>query len=891
MATIPASTRRLLAAAVLGTVLVASTTAIGPSHVAGGATTGPLPVTPYSGFNPTLTRAPYVTDLTQTSAYINWATTSSTPGSVQVAPMGAQGCPSTTLTWSAASGPIAVPKVTPYVQAGSTATTTSWRFLVTNGAGVTTAEFQASVNVSGLTPNTAYCYSVFSTDAPGAVNLLPAAQADQTFTTLSVPNNASTAPVKFDVIDDTGENYYSTATANGTTTPFPNGVNPDQASLYHQIGTSGAQFLVDAGDTAYNSGTQSNFGDLQQTGTLPEVSTIFGPSYYPQTGGIPMFADLGDHNQNNTTLKLWPTPVTTAASGGAYDYNSYNGSVDGISGSAPDAWYAFSTGNVRVYIIDGAWAEGSTGRLGNTTGSLCGAVGTSAAANCQPYQADADEHWQTSSTEYKWLAADLASHPGGIKFAIFQFPMRSDVTSQPSDLYTQNSPANPNASTSLESLLSANGVDMTFSGHAHAYQRFVPKRRGQITSYDIGSGGGVLEPVDANGGSTCQALQQNSSVYAIGWSPTTNTGTYCGATNGFGHGGFGGGFFGGGDATPTSAAQVYSFLEVSVSGTSITVKPVNAAGQSFDVQTYNFPRVPDTTPPSVPANVQAMATAANSVQVSWSASTDNAGVLGYDIYRNGSFLGTVNGSTTSYTDTPVTPSTNYQYTVDAFDGSNNESQQSAPVTVTTPAPPTTPTLLQTAGSSTNAVSLLAPSAAGDLLVLSASLATGSNSHITSVTDSAGNAWHRIGSSYQAGHNSEGELWYSAGAAPVTSVTATTATASVALEVEEFSGVAATAPLDPTSSVTSGSGTSAVTGSVTPGQAGVLAVGFVAGHGSGQVVTPTAGYTAQAQVTTGTSATLVTGYQVLANPSPQSFGGTFAKSMYWATGLAFFAPAS
>ena len=137
-----------------------------------------------------------------------------------------------------------------------------------NGAGTSIPEFQASVDVTGLTPGTTYCYSVFSTDAAGAVNLLPASTPDQTFTTLATPNNASTTPVKFDLIDDTGENYYSTITANGTTTPFPNGVNPDEASLYKQIGTSGAQFLIDAGDTAYNSGTQSNFGDLQQTGTL-----------------------------------------------------------------------------------------------------------------------------------------------------------------------------------------------------------------------------------------------------------------------------------------------------------------------------------------------------------------------------------------------------------------------------------------------------------------------------------------------------------------------------------------------------------------------------------------------------------------------------------------------
>jgi hypothetical protein len=900
--------RRLLSSLVLGTIALVPVSLLGPAEAAGAAPTGPLAVTPYSGFNALLTRAPYVTDLTQTSAYINWATTSSTPGSVQVAPMGAGGCPSSVLTWSAAAAPVAVPKVTPYQVAGSTSTTTSWRFLVTDGAGVTTPEFQASVDVTGLTPGTSYCYSVFSTDAAGAVNLLPASQPDQAFTTLYPPNNSSTAPVKFDVIDDTGENYYSTVTAGGADTPFPNGVNPDQASLYHQIGTSGAQFLVDAGDTAYNSGTQSNFGDLQHTGTLPEVSNIFGPSYYPQTGGIPIFATMGDHNQNNTSLKVWPTPTTAANSGGAYDFNSYTGSVDNISGSVPDAWYAFSTGNVRVYVIEGAWPEGSTGRLGNTTGALCG----SNAANCQPYQADADEHWQTSSPEYQWLANDLAAHPGGIKFSVFQFPMRSDVNPQPSDPYTQNSSANPNASTSLEALLSKYRVDMTFSGHAHAYQRFIPKQRGQIVSYDVGTGGGILEPVDPNGGPICQPLQQEASVYAIGWSPTSNTGTYCGAVSGFGggfggrggfggggsgssctdggFGGFGGGFGGASSCTPTSESQVYSFLEVSVSGTSITVTPKNAAGQSFDVQTYSFPSQPDTTPPSVPGGVTAAATAPNAVQVSWSPSSDNVGVIGYDIYRSGTYLATVDSSTTTYTDTPVTPSTAYQYTVDAFDGSGNISQQSSPpAPVTTPAPPTTPTLIQTAGSGSATVTLQTPSAAADLLTLSASLGTGSGNHITSVTDSAGNTWKLIGSSYQSGHNSEGELWYSAGAAPVTSVTVTTKTTSVALELQEFSGVAATAPLD-RASVTSGSGTAAMTGSIVPAASGELAVGFVAGHGSLQTVTPTPGYATAPQVASGNSVTLVNGYQILGAPTSETFGGTSTASMYWAAGLAFFAPA-
>ena len=48
----------------------------------------------------------------------------------------------------------------------------------------------------------------------------------------------------------------------------------------------------------------------------------------------------------------------------------------------------------------------------------------------------------------------------------------------------------------------------------------------------------------------------------------------------------------------------------------------------------------------------------------WTASTDNVGVAGYTILRNGSPIGSAAG--TSYTDTTVSPSTTYSYTVEAF---------------------------------------------------------------------------------------------------------------------------------------------------------------------------------------------------------------------------------
>ena len=630
----------------------------------------PVTVAPYTGYNPTLTRAPYVTDLTQTSASVNWATSSATPGSVLATPtLSGSACPASVTVWSAsaASAPTSLPEPVNAVNPVPSPSLTSRQFTVN-----AVSEYQNSVTLSGLSPGTQYCYAVFSGNGPGAVDLLPPTEPAQFFTTLNPASAQSSTPVSFDVIDDTGENYYYTNRTQTTDIPFPNGFNPDQASLDRQIGGSGADFLISAGDIAYSGTTQSTFGDLQQTGTQPEVSNIFGPNYYPQTGGLPIFAGPGDHGQNINPLKVFPTSNTAAASGGTYAYDSYTG-TDGINGSSPDTWYAFSTGDVRVYVLDGAWSDSVANKLGATTGSLCGAPGSIQAVYCEPYQADADEHWKASSPEYQWLQRDLAEHPGGIKFAVFHYPLRSDNASQPSDVYLQNSPADPGASTSLEALLAGNGVQLAFNGHAHTYQRIVPNGPGQLTNYVTGGGGGVLEPV--LGGVTCANLTHGASarykdIYAIGWNPTANLGSSCSTKNNV--------------PAPTSAADVYNFLKVTVNGNSVTVTPYNAAGATFDVQTYTYPA---TAGPSTPASVTAAATSMTSVTLNWAASSEPGGTIAsYRIYRNGSALATVGAPTTSFTDTGAQPGTTYTYSVAAVDTAGRASWPGVANQVTTPAP-------------------------------------------------------------------------------------------------------------------------------------------------------------------------------------------------------------
>jgi hypothetical protein len=620
-------------------------------------------VVPYGGADPSLTRAPYVTDLTQTSAYINWATTSKTPGSVQVAPLVNGVCPASVTAWNPSATPVptSLPGAINATNAAPGNGLTGWQFTV---AGDTTvqSEYQASVPITGLSASTGYCYAVFSTDLPGAVDLLPLssnpalqALAVQSFTTLAPVDASSSGSLTFDVMGDTGENYASTSATHTNDLPYPNGVNPNEASLYQQIGSSGAKFLVMAGDVAYSGGTESTYGDLKQVGTQPEVSNIFGPSYFPQTGGIPTYVADGNHGQTVTDLKVWPTPDTVGSSNGTYAFDSYAG-TDGINGSFPDDWYAFSTGNVRIYVIDAAWADANSTATG--TGTATGSACTPTPAYCQGYQTDADVHWQTSSPEYQWLQRDLAAYPGGVKLAVFHYPLRSVNATQPSDPYLDNNAA----PSSLEALLAAGGVQVAFNGHAHTYQRIDPHTPGQIVNYVTGGGGGVLEPVV---GGSCSTDPSNWSVYALGWSPSTtdpNGGTPSACAQNVPNA----------VPPPQSPAQVFNFLKVTVNGATVTVTPTNALGQTFDVQNYTYPT---TTAPSTPANVTATLASPSTVQLSWAASVPGPGltISQYQIARNGAPIATVSGTTTNFTDAGIPAGTTAYYRVTAVDNAGTRS--------------------------------------------------------------------------------------------------------------------------------------------------------------------------------------------------------------------------
>lgn len=150
-------------------------------------------------------------------------------------------------------------------------------------------------------------------------------------------------------------------------------------------------------------------------------------------------------------------------------------------------------------------------------------------------------------------------------------------------------------------------------------------------------------------------------------------------------------FFRGGTSLGIDTSAPYSVTWANASAGSHTFKAVatdnnNAVTSSATVSVTVTASSNDTTPPSVPGGLASPSKTATTVNLVWSAATDNSGgsgVAGYDVYRNGSLVGSP--SATQYTDGGLTASTAYTYTVRARDNAGNASAQSGSISVTTAA--------------------------------------------------------------------------------------------------------------------------------------------------------------------------------------------------------------
>src|SRR6266568_6137163 len=238
------------------------------------------PAAQAAAFNTHLTRAPYLTDLVGLHVNVNWATDqSATTGTLQWGPVSGGTCTlSNTMTAARNASSITVGTVLEY----------QWKAALT------------------LPAQGSYCYRplLAGTD-------LLAGNSSPQFATQAAAGD--TAPFTFDVFGDWGM-----VDANGN--------SPDMANLFAQVAASGARFAMTVGDNGYNSGSQINYGDLQQTGA--NTSAIFGPSFWTVAGSsIPLFTAVGNHGLSGTShtdITTWTQDQAVSSSNGSYANGTYN---------------------------------------------------------------------------------------------------------------------------------------------------------------------------------------------------------------------------------------------------------------------------------------------------------------------------------------------------------------------------------------------------------------------------------------------------------------------------------------------------------------------------------------------------------------------------------------
>jgi calcineurin-like phosphoesterase family protein/Big-like domain-containing protein len=242
------------------------------------------------------------------------------------------------------------------------------------------------------------------------------------------------------------------------------------------------------------------------------------------------------------------------------------------------------------------------------------------------------------SAQYNWLDTDLTNNTSPCTLVYFHHPL-FNIGVEPV----------PARFTAIWPLLAQKGADIVLTGHDHDYQRWVP-----MDGTGSPSPAGPTEFVVGTGGHSLQSFVATDSRVA------------------------------------NSDSGHFGALRLDLSSGGASYRFVTTAGATLDSGSVACnPSATDTTPPSVPANLSATTVAQTNispgiVNLSWAASTDNVGVSGYAIYRDGSQVGTV-GTQTTYADQTVQPNTTYSYQVLATDAYGNQSALSTPaLSVTTP---------------------------------------------------------------------------------------------------------------------------------------------------------------------------------------------------------------
>ncbi len=497
-------------------------------------------------------------------------------------------------------------------------------------ASTTTA---TNYNVTGLTAETAYAFTVTANDAAG--NTSVASNAANVTTTASPDTQAPTAPaslVAANITDTSADLSWTVSADNVGVTGYDiyqDGVllaSTTTATNYNVTGLTAETayaFTVTANDAAGNTSVASNAANVTTTAS-PDTQAPTAP------------ASLVAANITDTSADLSWTVSTDNV--GVTGYDIYQ---DGV--------LLASTTTATNYIVTGLTAE-TAYAFTVTANDIAG--NTSVASNVANVTTTAAPSGGNATDLFFSEYIEGSSFNKALEIANF--------TNAPVDLSIYTIKKQTNGAGTWSGGLSLSGT------LANGAVYIVGHNSSTTAIQNVSNVLTASAEITFNGNDAVGLFKNGVLIDIIG--------TFNGGTTNF-------------------AKDVTLIRKASIGSPSSTY--VIAEWDSFATDTFSFigthiftSGTPDTEVPTTPASLVASNITHNSADLSWIASTDNVGVTGYDIYQDGVLLASTT-TVTSYSVTGLTSETAYTFSVIANDAAGNASAASNIANVTTIAAPDT----------------------------------------------------------------------------------------------------------------------------------------------------------------------------------------------------------
>jgi hypothetical protein len=196
----------------------------------------------------------------------------------------------------------------------------------------------------------------------------------------------------------------------------------------------------------------------------------------------------------------------------------------------------------------------------------------------------------------------------------------------------------------LWNLLADEGVDLVLNGHSHNYMRWTP-----MDGDGVPAAGGTTEVVVGTGGHYLYRFPRSDARVV------------------------------------SSTDRKNGALRLSLLPGSAELSFITTGGWVFDHDTVTCSPKVDHEAPGAPM-LTATPDGADAADLSWTAASDDVGVTGYRVERDGTEIAAVGASTLTFHDTGLSPDTAYDYVVVALDAAGHETPSNATSVTTGPAP-------------------------------------------------------------------------------------------------------------------------------------------------------------------------------------------------------------